>query len=93
MSSNKRWGSPIEGEKAKEMRSALSQTSNSTSNNSSVVETTVDGGLEDQHAEVTGLFKGFNEGAWRESFVVDVLEIDGKKFFFFFFFLLDFGPG
>jgi hypothetical protein len=80
MSSNKRWGSPIEGEKAKEMRSTLSQTSNSTSNNSSVVETTADGGLEDQHAEVTGLFKGSNEGAWRESFVVDVLEIDGKKF-------------
>jgi hypothetical protein len=44
------------------------------------VETTADGGLEDQHAEVTGLFKGSNEGAWRESFVVDVLEIDGKKF-------------
>jgi hypothetical protein len=80
MSSNKRCGSPIEGEKAKEMRSTLSQTSNSTSNNSSVVETTADGGLEDQHAEVTGLFKGSNEGAWRESFVVDVLEIDGKKF-------------
>ena len=80
MSSNKRWGSPIEGEKAKEMGSTLSQTSNSTSNNSSVVETTADGGLEDQHAEVTGLFKGSNEGAWRESFVVDVLEIDGKKF-------------
>jgi hypothetical protein len=80
MSLNKRWGSLIEGEKAKEMCSTLSQTSNSTSNNSSVVETTADGGLVDQHAEVTGLFKGSNEGAWRESFVMDVLEIDGKKF-------------
>ncbi len=36
--------------------------------------------LEDQHVEVTGLFKGSNEGAWRESFVVDVLEVDGQKF-------------
>ncbi len=83
MSTNKRFGSPMEGEKAKEMRSELSQTSisdNSTLDNSSVTGTTVGGGLEDQHAEVTGLFKGSNEGAWRESFVVDVLEIDGQKF-------------
>jgi len=83
MSSNKRFGSPIEGEKAKEMRSELLQTSlsdTSTAADSSVAGTTVDLGLEDQHAEVTGLFKGSNEGAWRESFVVDVLEIDGQKF-------------
>jgi hypothetical protein len=40
----------------------------------------VDGGLDDRQAEVTGLFKGSNEGAWRESFVVDVMEIDGQKF-------------
>jgi hypothetical protein len=79
MSTNKRLGSPMEGEKAKEMRSEPSQTSlsdNSTLNNSSLAGTTV----EDQHTEVTGLFKGSNEGAWRESFVVDVLEIDGQKF-------------
>ncbi len=83
MSTNKRFGSPMEGEKAKEMRSELSQTSlsdNSTLDDSSVVGTTVGQGLEDQHAKVTGLFKGSNEGAWRESFVVDVLEIDGQKF-------------
>ncbi len=36
--------------------------------------------LEDQHPEVTGLFKGSKEGAWWESFVVDVLELDGQKF-------------
>ena len=83
MSTNKRFGSPMEGEKAKEMRSEPSQTSlsdNSTLDDSSVVGTTVGRDLEDQHAEVTGLFKGSNEGAWRESFVVDVLEIDGQKF-------------
>jgi hypothetical protein len=85
MSSNKRFGSPIEGEKAKESRSELSQTSlsntsTSTVDDSSVLGSVVDRGLEDQQAEVTGLFKGTNEGAWRESFVVDVLEIDGQKF-------------
>jgi hypothetical protein len=36
--------------------------------------------IENQHDEDMGLFKGSNKGAWRESFVVDVLEIDGKKF-------------
>jgi hypothetical protein len=83
MSTNKRFGSPMEGEKAKEMRSELSQASfsdDSTLDNSSVAGKTVGQDLEDQHAEVTGLFKGSNEGAWRESFVVDVLEIDGQKF-------------
>jgi len=44
------------------------------------VGTTVGRDLEDQYAKVTGLFKGSNEGAWHESFVVDVLEIDGQKF-------------
>jgi hypothetical protein len=83
MSTNKRFGSPMEGEKAKEMRTEPSQTSfsdNSTLDNSSGGGTTVGQDLEDQHAEVTGLFKGSNEGAWRESFVVDVLELDGQKF-------------
>jgi hypothetical protein len=83
MSTNKRFGSPMEGEKAKEMRTEPSQTSfsdNSTLDNSSGAGTTVGQDLEDQHAEVTGLFKGSNEGAWRESFVVDVLELDGQKF-------------
>jgi hypothetical protein len=85
MSTNKRLGSPIEGEKAKESRSELSQTSlsntsTSLADDSSIHESVVDRGLENQHAEVTGLFKGTNEGAWRESFVVDVLEIDGQKF-------------
>jgi hypothetical protein len=85
MSTSKRLGSPIEGEKAKESRSELSQTSlsntsTSTVDDSSVQRSVVDGGLEDQQAEVTGLFKGTNEGAWHESFVVDVLEIDGQKF-------------
>jgi hypothetical protein len=85
MSSNKRLGSPIEGEKAKESRSellqtSLSNTSTSTVDDSLVLGSVVNGGLEDQQAEVTGLFKGTNEGAWRESFVVDVLEIDGQKF-------------
>ena len=73
----------MEGEKAKEMRTEPSQTSfsdNSTLDNSSGAGTTVGQDLEDQHAEVTGLFKGSNEGAWRESFVVDVLELDGQKF-------------
>jgi hypothetical protein len=83
MSTNKRFGSPMEGEKAKEMQTEPSQTSfsdNSTLDNSSGAGTTVGQDLEDQHAEVTGLFKGSNEGAWRESFVVDVLELDGQKF-------------
>jgi hypothetical protein len=65
------------------MRSELSQTS--LSDTSSIADSSADGtavhlGLVDQQAEVTGLFKGSNEGAWRESFVVDVLEIDGQKF-------------
>ena len=63
----------MEGEKAKEMRSELSQASfsdDSTLDNSSVAGKTVGQDLEDQHAEVTGLFKGSNEGAWRESFVL-----------------------
>jgi hypothetical protein len=83
MSSNKRIGSPIDRDKTK-MRSELSQTSlsdTSTFADSSANGTAVHAGLEDQQAEVTGLFKGTNEGAWRESFVVDVLEIDGQKFF------------
>ena len=65
------------------MQTEPSQTSfsdNSTLDNSSGAGTTVGQDLEDQHAEVTGLFKGSNEGAWRESFVVDVLELDGQKF-------------
>jgi hypothetical protein len=82
MSSNKRIGSPIDREKTK-MRSELSQTS--LSDTSSIADslanrTALHLGLGDQQAEVTGLFKGSNEGAWRESFVVDVLEIDGQKF-------------
>jgi hypothetical protein len=85
MSTNKRLGSPIEREKAKESRSELSQTSLSNTSTSTVGDlsvqgSVVDGGLEDQQAEVSGLFKGSNEGAWRESFVVDVMEIDGQKF-------------
>ncbi len=85
MSTSKRLGSPIEGEKAKESRSELSQTSLSNTSTStvgdlSVRESVVGAGLEDQQAEVSGLFKGSNEGAWRESFVVDVMEIDGQKF-------------
>jgi hypothetical protein len=85
MSTNKWLGSPIEGEKAKESRSELSQTSLSNTSTSTVDErsaqgSVVDGGLDDQQAEVTGLFKGSNEGAWRESFVVDVMEMDGQKF-------------
>ncbi len=78
MSSNKRFGSPFDREKAKEMHSELSQTS--LSDTSTVEETVVDLDLDDQQAEVTGLFNGTNEGTWRESFVVDVLEIDGQKF-------------
>ncbi len=61
-------------------QTSLSDTS--TAADSSDAGTTEDLGLEDQHAEVTGLFKGSNEGAWRESFVVDVLEMDGQKFIF-----------
>jgi hypothetical protein len=83
MSTNKRFGSPMEGDKAKEMRSEPSQASfsgNSSLDHSSMAGTTVGQDLENQYAEVTGLFKGSNEGAWRESFVVDVLEIDGQKF-------------
>jgi hypothetical protein len=85
MSTNKWLGSPIEGEKAKESRSELSQTSLSNTSTSTVDErsaqgSVVDGGLDDQQAEVTGLFKGSNEGAWRVSFVVDVMEMDGQKF-------------
>ena len=85
MSTNKRLGSPIEGEKAKESRSELSQTSLSNTSTSTVDEcsaqgSVVDGGLNDQQSEVMGLFKGSNEGAWRESFVVDVMEMDGQKF-------------
>jgi hypothetical protein len=85
MSTNKRFGSPIEGEKAKESRSellhtSLSNTSSSTVEDLSVPGSVVDGGLEEHQTVVTGLFKGSNEGAWRESFVVDVMEIDGQKF-------------
>jgi hypothetical protein len=82
MSSNKRIGSPLDRDKTK-MRSELSQTSlsdTSTVADSSADGTAVDLALRDQQAEVTGLFKGTNEGAWRESFVVDVLEMDGQKF-------------
>ena len=82
MSSNKRLGSPIDREPAKEMRSELSQTS--LSDMSTAFEdteerpSTVSGTNTD--TQLTGLFKGVNEGAWRESFVVDVLEMDGQKF-------------
>ena len=57
--------------------SQISFASTSTVGNLSVCGSVVDGGLDDQWAEVTGLFKGSNEGV---SVVVDVKEIDGQKF-------------
>ena len=82
MSSNKRLGSPINVESAKEMRSELSQTS--LSDTSTAFEDTEDrtSTVSGSNTETpsTGLFRGVNEGAWRESFVVDVLEMDGQKF-------------
>ena len=82
MSSNKRLGSPMDREKVKELRSDASQTS--FSDNSTVLDGSVAGmsGIttEGTGPVMTGLFKGTNEGAWRESFTVDVVEMDGKKF-------------
>ena len=81
MSSNKRLGSPIDRESAKEMRTETSQTSllgSSTLGDSTERMSTTSG--MNPESSTTGLFKGVNEGAWRESFVVDVLEMDGQKF-------------
>jgi len=83
MSTNKHFGSPIEGEKAKESRSewlqtSLSNTSTSTIVKSSVGGSVVDRGLEDQQAKVTGLFKGTHEGAWRKSLWLMSQKVHGK---------------
>ena len=82
MSSNKCLGSPIDRESAKEMRSELSQTSFTDSSIAfeDSVERMSTSSAVNTEASTTGLFKGVNEGPWRESFVVDVLEMDGRSF-------------